>query len=399
MSTTDTVPGIPEDLKAELRQTLDDLVKGIRRPDKMKAACERMDRMSRGKPAAVRRAEHRRGIDPRNTRSAVPRKISATGRRIALSKAGSRCRSGGHFGGRFHCIGAIRSSRVRHHRVGQAPPTDPKKGGPNVSRYSINLPARYQTASCLWPDAAYKVLVRYMIRCLGGIIRVIPLRRRYRVHGTDPASPRFRCSRSSGPITDSGKFVGNLTIARTSAFSGASMARRANPDADQRPLLPLRSQRSKFSLSVRAAPGPPAARVMDRLNHFQRSVRHKGFVLDLDFASVAFLPNVLCPGVGPEMQRCRLPAQEPVEKCIPVEPVDGDRANRPAAQPLSDAILWMRNVGASVGKNERSERLKLFWYDWVIAPTGCFSSSNSIRMTRERSSSRTIGVPAAPART
>jgi hypothetical protein len=45
MDTTQTVSGIPEDLEAQLRQTLDDLVTGIRRPDKMKAACERMDRM------------------------------------------------------------------------------------------------------------------------------------------------------------------------------------------------------------------------------------------------------------------------------------------------------------------------------------------------------------------
>jgi len=39
------VRGIPDDVKAQLRQTLDDLVKGIRRPNKMKAACERMDHM------------------------------------------------------------------------------------------------------------------------------------------------------------------------------------------------------------------------------------------------------------------------------------------------------------------------------------------------------------------
>ena len=45
MNTTETVAGIPEAVKAQLQQTLDDLVKGIRRPDKMKAACERMDRM------------------------------------------------------------------------------------------------------------------------------------------------------------------------------------------------------------------------------------------------------------------------------------------------------------------------------------------------------------------
>jgi hypothetical protein len=45
MSTTETVPGIPEEVKAQLRETLEDLVKGIRRPEKMKAACERIDRM------------------------------------------------------------------------------------------------------------------------------------------------------------------------------------------------------------------------------------------------------------------------------------------------------------------------------------------------------------------
>jgi hypothetical protein len=45
MKTSEAVPGIPEEVKAQLRQTLDDLVKGIRRPDKMKAACERMDSM------------------------------------------------------------------------------------------------------------------------------------------------------------------------------------------------------------------------------------------------------------------------------------------------------------------------------------------------------------------
>lgn len=45
MNKTEPIPGIPEDIKAQLQQTLDDLVKGIRRPDKMKAACERMDRM------------------------------------------------------------------------------------------------------------------------------------------------------------------------------------------------------------------------------------------------------------------------------------------------------------------------------------------------------------------
>jgi len=45
MHTTESSASIPEEVKAQLRQTLDDLVKGIRRPDKMRAACERMDRM------------------------------------------------------------------------------------------------------------------------------------------------------------------------------------------------------------------------------------------------------------------------------------------------------------------------------------------------------------------
>jgi len=45
MNTTESFAGIPEEVKAQLRQTLDDLVKGIRRPDKIKAACQRMDRM------------------------------------------------------------------------------------------------------------------------------------------------------------------------------------------------------------------------------------------------------------------------------------------------------------------------------------------------------------------
>ena|SRR5260370_4596959 len=45
LNTTETIAGIPDEVKSQLRQTLDDLVKGIRRPGKMKAACERMDRM------------------------------------------------------------------------------------------------------------------------------------------------------------------------------------------------------------------------------------------------------------------------------------------------------------------------------------------------------------------
>jgi hypothetical protein len=45
MNKTETDSVIPEEIKAQLRETLEDLVKGIRRPDKMKAACERMDRI------------------------------------------------------------------------------------------------------------------------------------------------------------------------------------------------------------------------------------------------------------------------------------------------------------------------------------------------------------------
>ncbi|MBI3409686.1 MAG: hypothetical protein HY040_15200 [Planctomycetes bacterium] len=45
MNPTKTAADIPEEVKAQLEETLDDLVRGIRRPDKMKAACERMDRM------------------------------------------------------------------------------------------------------------------------------------------------------------------------------------------------------------------------------------------------------------------------------------------------------------------------------------------------------------------
>jgi chromatin segregation and condensation protein Rec8/ScpA/Scc1 (kleisin family) len=45
MNTTETIPGIPEEVKAQLREALDDLVKGIRRPEKMRAACEHMDKI------------------------------------------------------------------------------------------------------------------------------------------------------------------------------------------------------------------------------------------------------------------------------------------------------------------------------------------------------------------
>lgn len=45
MNTIETAAVIPEDIRAQLQETLDDLVKGIRRPEKIKAACERMDRL------------------------------------------------------------------------------------------------------------------------------------------------------------------------------------------------------------------------------------------------------------------------------------------------------------------------------------------------------------------
>lgn len=45
MNTAEILPGISPELAAEFREVVDDLMKGIRRPEKMKAACERMDRM------------------------------------------------------------------------------------------------------------------------------------------------------------------------------------------------------------------------------------------------------------------------------------------------------------------------------------------------------------------
>jgi hypothetical protein len=45
MSLTERPTGIPPDLAAEFREALDDLAKGIRRPEKVRAACERMDRL------------------------------------------------------------------------------------------------------------------------------------------------------------------------------------------------------------------------------------------------------------------------------------------------------------------------------------------------------------------
>lgn len=51
------IPGIPPDVKQQLQEALDDLAKGIRRPEQMKAACERMDRL---------REEHRQLFGEQN---------------------------------------------------------------------------------------------------------------------------------------------------------------------------------------------------------------------------------------------------------------------------------------------------------------------------------------------
>jgi hypothetical protein len=45
MNKSQTIPGIEEQVRSQLQNTLDDLARGVRHPDKIKAACERMDRM------------------------------------------------------------------------------------------------------------------------------------------------------------------------------------------------------------------------------------------------------------------------------------------------------------------------------------------------------------------
>jgi predicted TIM-barrel fold metal-dependent hydrolase len=45
MTTSDAGTDIPDDVKAELQEALDDLAKGIRRPEKMKTARAHMDRI------------------------------------------------------------------------------------------------------------------------------------------------------------------------------------------------------------------------------------------------------------------------------------------------------------------------------------------------------------------
>ena len=64
MNTNDTNIGIPPELAAEFREALDDLAKGIRRPEKMQAACDRMDR---------RREENRQLFGEQNVAVALVR--------------------------------------------------------------------------------------------------------------------------------------------------------------------------------------------------------------------------------------------------------------------------------------------------------------------------------------
>jgi hypothetical protein len=41
----ETIASLSADLAAEFQEAVEDLAKGIRRPEKMQAACERMDRL------------------------------------------------------------------------------------------------------------------------------------------------------------------------------------------------------------------------------------------------------------------------------------------------------------------------------------------------------------------
>jgi len=45
MPATETTSNVPPEFAAAFQEALDDLAKGIRRPEKMQAACERMDRL------------------------------------------------------------------------------------------------------------------------------------------------------------------------------------------------------------------------------------------------------------------------------------------------------------------------------------------------------------------
>jgi len=64
MNETEFTAAIPDDVKAQLRQTLQDLANGIRRREQMKTACERMDRM---------REENRKLFGEQNTAVALIR--------------------------------------------------------------------------------------------------------------------------------------------------------------------------------------------------------------------------------------------------------------------------------------------------------------------------------------
>jgi hypothetical protein len=45
MATTQQIPSISTELQAALRETLDQLARGVRDPEAAKKACERMDRL------------------------------------------------------------------------------------------------------------------------------------------------------------------------------------------------------------------------------------------------------------------------------------------------------------------------------------------------------------------
>jgi hypothetical protein len=45
MNPTEPTAEIPANVKTELQEALDDLAKGIRRPERIRSACERMDRI------------------------------------------------------------------------------------------------------------------------------------------------------------------------------------------------------------------------------------------------------------------------------------------------------------------------------------------------------------------
>ena len=45
MDSTEVIPSLPADLKAALREALDNLAKGVRDPEAARKACEHMDRI------------------------------------------------------------------------------------------------------------------------------------------------------------------------------------------------------------------------------------------------------------------------------------------------------------------------------------------------------------------